>query len=502
MLALDCNTLFGVRPDQRTDSSAATLVRRLAASGVAGALTLSLRGVHYDHRLGNAETLQVCRQYPQLLPAATLNLARHLAWQADVDWCLAQGFRAFRLFPEAQSWSVAEPGFRLLCERLAPTGLPLCFTIASGAEATAIAERTADYGLPVVLLLGAYASEATTIQLARRYPHIHLDLARRATPHIVRYLVEECGPDRLLFGSNAPQYEIQPALNAIFADDLPAEHTEQILAGNLVRLLGQPALSSAEQPGPAPAAAPQYRGYPGPTIDVHAHIGPWRFPVLNHGTDTVLAYARQYHLEQVIISSALGIVYDLAEGNRELQAAITPHPELLGYVVTNPNFLAESAAALDHYYRDPQFVGAKIHAEYARTPTAAPRMAALFAELARHGRPVKIHNYGPDWLPALRELARQHRRLPIILAHGGGWGTGPFIRDAPNILLEYCGSASTPGLIQEGLASVGAARILFGTDQDLFDPGYAFGKYYDAGLTPAQAEQVMYTNAKRLFGLP
>ncbi|MGN6359337.1 MAG: amidohydrolase family protein, partial [Thermomicrobiales bacterium] len=71
----------------------------------------------------------------------------------------------------------------------------------------------------------------------------------------------------------------------------------------------------------------------------------------------------------------------------------------------------------------------------------------------------------------------------------------------PNVFLEYCGSASTPGLIQEGLASVGAERILFGTDQDLFDPGYAFGKYYDAGLTPAQAEQVMYTNAKRLYGL-
>jgi predicted TIM-barrel fold metal-dependent hydrolase len=496
MLALDCNTVFGVLPYPRTDYRPATLVRRLAASGVQGALTLSLRGVQYDHQLGNAETLQVCRQYPQLLPAATINLSRYLDWAADVDWCLAQGFRAFRLFPEEQAWSVREPGFQLFCERLAPTGLPLFFTIASGAEAAEIAERTAGYGLPVVLLLGAYASEATTIQLAQRYPHIHLDVARRATPHIVRYLLGECGPDRLLFGSNAPQYDIQPALNAVFADELPAEHSEQILSGNLLRLLGQPTLTGA-----VPATEPQYRGYPGPTIDMHAHIGPWRFPVLNHSTDTVLAYTRQYHLEKVIISSALGIVYDLAEGNRELQAAIAPHPELLGYVVTNPNFLDESAAALDHYYRDPKFVGAKIHAEYARTPTAAPRMAALFAELARHGRPVKIHNHGPDWLPALRDLARQHRNLPIIIAHGGGWGTGPFIRDEPNVFLEYCGSASTPGLIQEGLASVGAERILFGTDQDLFDPGYAFGKYFDAGLTSVQTEQVMYTNAKRLYGL-
>ena len=128
-------------------------------------------------------------------------------------------------------------------------------------------------------------------------------------------------------------------------------------------------------------------------------------------------------------------------------------------------------------------------------------MAALFEEIAKRGRPVKIHNHGPGWLVALRGLARKHRNLPIIIAHGGDWGTGPFVRDEPNVYLEYCGSASTAGLIEEGLASVGEDRLLFGTDQDLFDPSYAFGKYYDAPFTPTQAEKVMYTNAKRLFNL-
>ena len=72
MLALDCNTFFGVRPEERTDHGAPTLVEQLAAHGVAGALTLSLRGVLYDHRLGNEETLRVCAAYPGLIPAATV----------------------------------------------------------------------------------------------------------------------------------------------------------------------------------------------------------------------------------------------------------------------------------------------------------------------------------------------------------------------------------------------------------------------------------------------
>ena len=74
-------------------------------------------------------------------------------------------------------------------------------------------------------------------------------------------------------------------------------------------------------------------------IDMHAHLGPWRFPVLTTTfTETMLAFARRYNLEKIIISSAVGITYDMAEGNRELKELIDPHPELFGYVVTNPNF--------------------------------------------------------------------------------------------------------------------------------------------------------------------
>jgi predicted TIM-barrel fold metal-dependent hydrolase len=501
MLAIDCNTFFGVRPDQRTNFGPAVLVEQLAASGVRGALTCSLRGVLYDHRLGNEETLRVCRQHPGLIPAATINLARYVDWEADVDWCVRNGFRAFRLFPDDQHWTVKGLAFARLCERLVPTGLPLFLTITGAEQAHELAVRTADYGLPLVLLLGSYSNEAETIHLTRRYQHVHLDLARRATPRIVRYLVEECGIDRLLFGSNAPQDRIQPALNAVFVADLSAEQTEQILAGNLLRLLRLRASDLPAQSSAPGAVEPEYRGYAGPTIDVHAHLGPWRFPVLTRTTETMLGYARRHNLEKIIISSALGIVYDMRAGNRELKELIDPHPELLGYVVTNPNFVEESAAEMDHYYRFPNFVGAKIHGEYSRTPTSSARMADLFAEIAKRGRPVKIHNYGPDWQPALRELARRHRDLPIIIAHGGDWGTGPFTKDEPNVYFEYGGSSSVRGPIEEALASVGAERILFGTDQDLLDPGYHFGKYYDAGMTPEQAEKVAYTNAKRLFGL-
>ena len=51
------------------------------------------------------------------------------------------------------------------------------------------------------------------------------------------------------------------------------------------------------------------------------------------------------------------------------------------------------------------------------------------------------------------------------------------------------------------LREFGPRRLLFGTDQDVHNPAWILGQYYEAGLTPAQEEMIMYRNAKRLFGL-
>ncbi|MEN9938235.1 MAG: hypothetical protein RLZZ387_4814 [Chloroflexota bacterium] len=42
---------------------------------------------------------------------------------------------------------------------------------------------------------------------------------------------------------------------------------------------------------------------------------------------------------------------------------------------------------------------------------------------------------------------------------------------------------------------------MYGSDRDLLHPGFVLGTYHDAGLTPEEERQVMYTNARRLYGL-
>jgi len=290
----------------------------------------------------------------------------------------------------------------------------------------------------------------------------------------------------------------QASLNMVLRARLTDAQKAQILAGNAIRIFK---LDPATLPAaPEPVA---FRAYEGPKIDVHTHLHAsyYRFPISPAGASFVLDSCRRYNIETVIASSAPGIFYDMASGNAEMKELIHEHPELRAYVVVNANDLAGSREQLEYYYKFDNFVGAKIHCEYSGQPTASSAIRALFAEVARYGRPVLIHNHGAGWEQALHDLAVAHPKLPIILAHGGGFNTPKIMRDVPNVYLEFSGSGINCDVIRNALEVLGPERLLFGTDQDLFDAGFELGGYWDAGLTPEQAELIMYRNAKRLFEL-
>ena len=120
-----------------------------------------------------------------------------------------------------------------------------------------------------------------------------------------------------------------------------------------------------------------------------------------------------------VASSVLAIAADLEAGNREMVELCARIPGQLGYLVADPNDIDASRDLLRRWGGAPGIVGVKVHTEWSHRHTGSPQIAALFDVLADHGRPVKIHNDGPDWDQHLLRIARDHPRLPIIIAHAG-----------------------------------------------------------------------------------
>ena len=68
-MTIDCNTLFGYWQKDLQDRSLERLLHILRTNGVDYALTASGRGVWDSFADGNEETLRVCAEHPELLPA-------------------------------------------------------------------------------------------------------------------------------------------------------------------------------------------------------------------------------------------------------------------------------------------------------------------------------------------------------------------------------------------------------------------------------------------------
>ena len=505
MFVIDINTAFGRHSEADFDLSLNTLLASLDQHQVAGACTFSLKAAHYDPHTGNEESLAAAGCHPHLLPVATLDLREYLGWEAEVARCLQQGVRLFRFFPQLQGWSVTARLFQRVLGKLHGTGVCLVFSLAEisahdSNAMEALAMSTAERGLSVILADIDYQTMAEAITVMQCYPHLYAETNGLATVGAVEIMAEEVGASRLLFGSAAPLRPLQKALNEVLETKLSAADKCAILGGNAMRLLN---LDPSQLAGRPQLTELTPQTFNEPIIDVHSHLGHWRWPLHPERYDPtpMLKRMRQFGIAYSVLSAYEGMRYDMVAGNRHVAEAIVDHPELLGYVAINPHQVAASCAEMDHYLQLPNFVGVELALSHTAQPTSSPEVQTLMAEIAKRHKPVLLTPASRADAVVVRDLARANPTLPIILAHGIDLSWARVISDTPNLYVEFCSSNPNNHDIRRSLALLGPERILFGSAQTLLSVGAAIGLYWDAGLSTQERHLILYGNAQRLFGL-
>lgn len=201
---------------------------------------------------------------------------------------------------------------------------------------------------------------------------------------------------------------------------------------------------------------------------------------------------------------------DVSAGNDAMVTLCEREPERVrGYVVINPNHTAHAMAEVERCV-DRGMVGLKLLASRrADDPLLDPLM-----ELAGSlGLPVLHHAWQHrtrDWPGQdvsdgvdLARLAARHPGVNIILAHIGGGGdyahTFAAVAGVPNILLDISGSGVDRGMLDDALETVGAGRLLWGSDVTM-ETGLAKLRALEViGLTPDELAMVRWRNAVRIF---
>ena len=491
---IDVNAAVGPAHGRAGGATPEALSSERRSHGVRLSLVHHRSAVMADPDLGNREMLDIVAQDPGLVPVGVLlpdrtdRLERRAAE-------LGPRVAAFWLEGRATPTGATEAA-TTIARAAARTGRPLFVRIGGWGDASAIGAATQHLGVPVVLVGAHYDHAVDDIAAAKRYPHLHLETSSLAHLGAISTVVRAIGAERLLWGTGAPLRATQSSLNAVLQASIPDDAKRAILGGNAARLF--------DLPGAPIELPPVWR--PDRAFDVHSHSGPLFWDVANLDDSEMLPLLdAQVNGKGAVSSSILAIAADSEAGNRRTVENSARNSKQLGFLVADPNGLESTREQIRRWGDAPGIVGAKIHCQWSGQPTGSKAIWELFRVLGEWGRPVKIHNDGPDWDDALLRIAREYPRMPIIIAHGGlGFPSmegAAVSAAADHVYYEMCSSFAQIPTVREVIKVVPRERFMFGTDTPLLDPGFVLGTYQDAGFPEVDQSRVFWDNAAALFGL-
>lgn len=506
MYAIDFISEFSVNPIPEPDITLDALLKQTAAHNTTLTLTTSRRGlVNQVNSEAVAETLAVTAQHPRLLPVGTLDPRYYLNWQSDLRTCVEGGCVAIRFAPGPQNWSPDTLLFEKMVAAIAPTGKPIIIDFnGAGKEALEwihkVGALTHRYNVRAVLNEVSYGYLGELITVMQEHPNVYAAIRWLCLANGLEVMVEAGVGQQLVYGSNAPKYSVRALRNQVLMAEISEEAKQAILGGNALRLLGMDIEELPVEPLliRTTAELPEK-----PIIDMHAHVSGFHV-AQPHNTRTetnVHTMSQRCNIELTFVSSYNAINYDMREGNADTQKFLDRHPNLRGYITCDPRDIPGSVEQMARYFQDPRFVGVKLYCPFGGN-MATQRMQAMLDEVAKFGRPVKIHmDEGGSPYPGLRQAALRNPNLVIIKAHGDDAEGARQVVDLPNVYFEFCSSGITAGRIRRATDILGAERILFGTDQPLFAPWFEYGAYLDAITDEREQELIFRQNARRIFRL-
>jgi len=237
-------------------------------------------------------------------------------------------------------------------------------------------------------------------------------------------------------------------------------------------------------------------------IDAHMHLGPYaQFHIPHNDAAGIIREMDRLGIRQGWISA------DAERGNEEVAEAVRAYPgRFVGYVVVDPQYPNEVERELARRFSQPEFAMIKLHPGLAKYPIDGPNYEPVWEVARARNRPVLTHAWTdcPFCGPApVRRLLNKHPDVRLIFGHA----LFPEIfdeaaelaRDFENLILDVTTSNHCYGMIEHAVETLGADRIVYGSDMPFISAAGAVGKLLYAQITDEDKAKIFGGNARRLF---
>jgi len=240
-------------------------------------------------------------------------------------------------------------------------------------------------------------------------------------------------------------------------------------------------------------------------IDAHIHIGPYHnFFIPAPTPEDILACADKLGVRRMF-ASGMAVNVDVALANQQAMNAHHQFPERFWpYTNVNAAYPDEIAATIEA--ADKQgFYHFKLHRIGAAFSYDHPDYQAVYEYADEKESCILFHTWNQNDLRAIPDLAKKYRRIKFLLAHAGVAEVDKYIeivKSVANVYLELAGSPAKFNLVEFFVKSVGAERILYGSDMPFINPNQQIGKVLFSRISDDEKRLILGLNAERLFNIP
>lgn len=245
-------------------------------------------------------------------------------------------------------------------------------------------------------------------------------------------------------------------------------------------------------------------------VSCHAHLGlGWNHDMHGSDADTMVLTMDRLGIDISCVSGTRALGPDLVGGNAEIEAAVRAYPHrFVGTAVANPHFVNESLRELERLFEGPGFGMIKVHPEFHSYPLDGPQYEQIWRFAEERKIPVLTHTWGfgrgfdhPDQGDS---VAERHPNLPLVFGHAGATPAGLLASVAaaqrnPNVYLDTATSLVYRGSLEFLARSVGADRILFGTDASYIADAPQVARIAGSRLSGAEMTMILGCNLAGLL---
>ena len=189
----------------------------------------------------NELTYQMMQKYPdRIIGCVYVNPLQPASVEA-MDGYFAKGFTAVKLNPLRHAYCADGQLLDAVLEKAAKYQVPVC--IHSGHppyslpwQIGLLAERHPDVNIMMIHMghgHGVYIDAA--LKMARRYPNIYLEMSGMPMPAKIREAYETVGPDRIMFGTDAPFHHPTVEMQKVITSGLAEAAQQDVFYNNAAK---------------------------------------------------------------------------------------------------------------------------------------------------------------------------------------------------------------------------------------------------------------------------